>query len=44
MTINYGADTQYPTVNIAVNKSRLKTYGSSTIGSAYYLNKGQHPP
>jgi len=34
-------DTQYPTVNLAVNKSRLKTYGSSTIGSAYYLNKGQ---
>lgn len=41
MRFNNGTGTQYPTVNLAVNKSRIKLYGSSTIGSTYYLNKGQ---
>jgi len=41
MSKNYGTGTQYPTVNLAVNKSRIKLYGSTTINPTYYLNKGQ---
>ena len=41
MSVNYGAGTQYPTVNLAVNKSRIKLYGSTTVSPTYYLNKGQ---
>jgi hypothetical protein len=41
MRNNYGSDTQYPTVNLAVRKSRLKLYNTKSELPTYFLNKGQ---
>lgn len=41
MRNNYGMDTEYPTVNLAVKKSRLKLYNSGSAAPTYFLNKGQ---
>ena len=41
MNNNYGTDTQYPTVNLAVKKSRLKLYDNRSESPTYFLNKGQ---
>jgi hypothetical protein len=41
MNNNYGTDTQYPTVNLAVKKSRLKLYDNRSVSPTYFLTKGQ---
>jgi hypothetical protein len=41
MRNNYGSDTQYPTVNLAVRKSRLKLYDNKSEFPTYFLRKGQ---
>jgi len=41
MNNNYGTGTQYPTVNLAVKKSRLKLYDNRSESPTYFLNKGQ---
>jgi len=41
MNNNYGTGTQYPTVNLAVKKSRLKLYNTGLETPTYFLNKGQ---